>query len=86
MEEYKQQAIHYEALFEAVRGEEDWFMGAFWWNWNTDDGDTGLYDDFLSPQWKPAEDVLRKYYRATAKKPTRPTWPAMCMGKGNGIC
>ena len=35
---------------------EHWFEGAFWWNWNTDDG-SFEGDDYLSPQWKPAEDV-----------------------------
>ena len=37
-----------------------WRSGAGW-NWNTDPGHfTG--DDCLTPQLKPAEDVLRKYY------------------------
>ena len=30
--DYRQQAVHFQALFEAMRGEEHWFDGAFWWN------------------------------------------------------
>lgn len=83
--DYESQAAHYSAVFEAMRGEESWFDGAFWWNWNTDDG-ANDGDDFLSPQWKPAEDVLRAYYRAVQPKPPAPAQGAVCMGAGKGTC
>ena len=83
--DYEQQARHYEAVFEAFRG-EDWFLGAFWWNWNADDGSYAGADDFLSPQWKPAEDVLRKYYRATEPKPMPSAARSQCAGDGKGTC
>ena len=68
-----------------MRGEETWFLGAFWWNWNSDDGSLGG-DDFLSPQWKPAQDVLRKYYRASSPKPALPVAASRCAGAGKGTC
>ena len=72
-------------MFEAFRG-EDWFLGAFWWNWNVDDGSYAGSDDFLSPQWKPAEDVLRKYYQETEPKPMPRAARSQCAGKGRGTC
>ncbi len=77
----------YQALFEAMRGEEDWFLGVFWWNWNTDD--SASYDgndDCLTPQWKPAEDVLRRYFRAVKNKPTPPQVEPLCVGAGKCTC
>ena len=85
--DYERHAVHYAALFEAMRGEQDWFLGAFWWNWNTDDAlSRGGLDDCLTPQWKPAEDVLRRYYRATAPKPQPPDRPPLCVGPGLCTC
>ena len=76
-------ATKYEAVFEAFRG-ESYFLGSFWWNWDTDPG-TSLLDDCLTPQGKPAEDVLRKYYRATEPKPTTLRQP-ICIGQGRCTC
>lgn len=69
-----EQALHYEALLMASSTRGDWFRGAFFWNWVADPalGYDGT-DACLSPVWKPAEDVLRKYYRATASRPVLPT-------------
>jgi hypothetical protein len=36
--------------------------GFFWWAWNTDPNTGGLNDHCITPQKKPAEYVLRKYY------------------------
>eukprot|EP01052_Picozoa_sp_SAG31_P001026 SAG31_NODE_33_length_32018_cov_69.763088_10_plen_511_part_00 len=70
-----------------LRLESGWFLGSFWWNWNTDDGRYGSgSDDCLTPQWKPAEQVLRKYYRATQPQPQPPLGPALCMGAGRCTC
>ena len=71
------QATHYEALFQAVARFENnasnFFQGAFWWNWDTDPAvGVGGHDACLNPAWKPAEDVLRKYYRAPGPRPTLP--------------
>jgi hypothetical protein len=83
---YATHAQHYEAVFEAFRN-YDWFLGSFWWNWNTDDGHfEARSDDCLTPQWKPAEKVLRKYYRATIAQPPQPSAPALCMGANKCTC
>ena len=98
-------------------GAGGWFLGSFWWNWNTDDGHfapvrhprdspsinhcigtlIGTHywlfrmslqgsDDCLTPQWKPAEHVLRHYYRAVLPQPAPPAEPAVCMGAGACTC
>jgi hypothetical protein len=55
--------------------------------WNTDDHrPAGISDDCLTPQWKPAEVVLRKYYRATAPQPDPPAGQPLCMGAGACTC
>jgi len=82
---YADQALDYESTFLAFRGHEDWFLGGFWWNWNTDPGSFNSDDDCLTPQQKPSEDVLRKYYRATKGKPS-PLGVAQCMGYGKCTC
>ena len=66
-----------------------WFLGSFWWNWNTDDGRySSGSDDCLTPQHKPAEAVLRKYYRATKPAPRweENTTSALCMGAAACTC
>ena len=35
--DYYRHALQYQAVFEAFRNEQ-YFYGAFWWNWNTDPG------------------------------------------------
>ena len=36
--------------------------GAFWWNWNVDDGSYAGSDDFLSPQWKhPSNSLIQGF-------------------------
>ncbi len=75
-----QQANHYEALLLATAS-KDWVLGAFWWNWDTDPADsTG--DDCLTPQFKPAETVLRRYYRAAQPQPPIPAYMPRCIGPG----
>src|SRR5262249_21705872 len=79
--DYALQATQYEAVFEATQS-RSWFLGTFWWNWETD----AAYapgDDCFTPQWKPATDVLRKYYNATQPPPTPPAnIVAQCYGLG----
>ena len=76
----QRQADHYEALFLAAAG-KDWILGAFWWNWDADPA-FARGDDCLTPQWKPAEAVLRRYYRATQPRPPVPVYMPRCIGPG----
>ncbi len=58
----KAQAIATEAVFEEFWN-ENWFAGGFIWKWfihHEKSGGTG--DNRFTPQNKPAEDVIRKYY------------------------
>ena len=57
---------------------------AFWWNWDADDG-SFVADDCLTPQRKPAENVLRQYWRATLPIPPA-TAVARCIGVGTCTC
>ena len=71
------QAMHYEALFLASGALGPWFWGGFFWNWVADpamghNGGAAFGDACLSPAWKPAESVLRTYYRATVPRPVLP--------------
>jgi hypothetical protein len=78
----QRQADHYEALFLAAAGHESWFRGAFWWNWDSDPA-VAAGDGCLTPAWKPAEAVLRRYYRATSPPPAPATaWLPSCVGPG----
>ena len=87
--DYNDHALHYQAVLEAFRNTGDWFLGVFWWNWNTDPGawKTSSPDDCLTPQWKPAEDILRWYWNTSQPKPNRTTaGRALCMGFGTCTC
>lgn len=55
----QEQADAYEALFR-VFWSQDWFAGVFLWEWVT--GDTSGGDDDYSPQHKPAETVLSRWF------------------------
>jgi len=55
------QARCYEAVF-LVFSDEDWFRGAFWWNWFPWSDAGGCCDLDFTPQNKPAESVLSDYY------------------------
>jgi Glycoside Hydrolase Family 113 len=46
-------------------GYEPWFDGAFFFNWDTDPGFGGQDNYCMTPQGKPAEQVLRNYFGAT---------------------
>lgn len=56
------QAYFYEKVFMRL-AQEDYIVGFFWWSWNTDPNFGGLNDQCISPQHKPAEQVLRKIYQ-----------------------
>eukprot|EP01027_Heterolobosea_sp_BB2_P015665 GEZU01022415.1.p1 GENE.GEZU01022415.1~~GEZU01022415.1.p1 ORF type:complete len:309 (+),score=64.90 GEZU01022415.1:135-929(+) len=73
------QSLYYEAAIRALGVHQDWFHGMFWWNWPTDAAAGGEDDVCMTPQFKPAEWVLRKYYRATQPIPQRPSYPPVCL-------
>ena len=56
-----EQADCYDALL-SVCEQRSWWLGAFWWNWETDPDAGGLADPDFTPHNKPAELVLRAYY------------------------
>lgn len=57
----QEQADCYQACLEVFK-DKAWFMGWFWWNWETDPNAGGQYDDWYTPQNKPAQNVLYQYY------------------------
>jgi hypothetical protein len=57
------QANAYEAVFQKF-GNQTWWGGVYWWNWDPNYLQGGLYDLSFVPSGKPAEDVLRYYYSA----------------------
>ena len=71
------QALQYEAAFVAM-SQYEWWLGAFWWNWNTDAAFGGFNNSCCEPKYKPAEDVIRTWYRATEPPPAPPNYPAQC--------
>jgi len=62
----QEQADCYQAAFESF-WDEPWFLGAFWWMWWTDPTIGGPVDDSYTPYRKPAEQVLRVWYGASAE-------------------
>ena len=59
--DFLEQADCYEALLNQCR-QRDWWLGAFWWNWETDPNAGGLADPYWTPQNKPVEVILQDYY------------------------
>jgi len=78
--DYDLQKIKYEAVVDATKS-LGWFLGVFWWNWETDAG-YAPGDDCFTPQWKPAVNVLRDYYNTTMPPPVYPQFIATCYGFG----
>lgn len=71
------QATQYEALLLAM-SKHEWFEGVFWWNWSTDPAFGGNNNSCMDPKFKPAEDVLRRWYGATEPQPKLPAFAATC--------
>jgi len=59
----REQADAYQAVMETFDG-LSWFAGIFWWYWGTDPTAGGSDDDDYTPFRKPAERILRKWYKA----------------------
>jgi predicted ATP-grasp superfamily ATP-dependent carboligase len=57
----QEQADCYKALLDQLKG-RPWWLGVFWWNWETDPEAGGAEDRWHSPQNKPAETLLSSYY------------------------
>jgi len=66
----QEQVDCYEALLSTL-WDEDWWGGAFWWNWETDPEAGSPPDDRFTPQNKSAEDVVASYY---APEPATLVW------------
>lgn len=58
----QEQADCYEAAFMTFY-HASWFKGFFWWMWEPDPEIGGAYDDSFTPYKKPAEDILKAYYK-----------------------
>ena len=59
------QEAAYGAFFEAV-WPQPWFGGVYWWKWFTRPNHGGPDDNDYSPHAKPAELVMRRYFRQAA--------------------
>jgi len=58
----QEQADCYEAAFRTFWGEQ-WFRGFYWWMWEPDPSIGGPNDDNYTPYKKPAEDIVKSYYK-----------------------
>jgi len=58
----QEQADCYEAAFKTF-WDEKWFKGFYWWMWEPDPDIGGPNDDNYTPYKKPAEDILKSYYK-----------------------
>jgi hypothetical protein len=56
-----EQADCYKALLSVCSARDLW-LGAFWWNWESNPNAGGLTDKNITPQNKPAENIMSDYY------------------------
>jgi hypothetical protein len=71
------QAYFYERFINTF-SKQKFIRGFFWWAWNSDPYYGGSDDNCISPQHKPAEYILRKYYGGDTKVNYKPDQPARC--------
>ena len=64
----QEQADCYRAALETFWG-KPWFRGIYWWYWSTDPDQGGPGDMDYTPHNKPAEIILRNYYRPSLYLP-----------------
>jgi len=57
----QEQADCYEAVFEVLWG-KPWLAGIFWWQWLVNTTAGGINDKNETPQGKPAEQILKRFY------------------------
>ena len=58
----QEQADCYRAALETL-WRQPWLAGIYWWNWDTDPAQGGPDDAGFTPHDKPAEELLKIYYR-----------------------
>lgn len=56
-----EQALCYQAVIRTFDG-KPWFAGIYWWNWEPDPNLGGSYDTGYTPQKKPSESILKRWY------------------------
>jgi hypothetical protein len=61
----QEQVDCYEAAFQTLLC-RSWFYGFYWWNWETSPNAGGPYNSGYTPQNKPAEETIRKWYALPA--------------------
>ena len=59
--DFQEQVDCYEAAFQALWN-RNWFSGFYWWTWIHDPTKGGLTDSYHTPQNKPAQDTITKWY------------------------
>jgi len=57
----EEQALCYRAVVKTF-AEKPWFEGIYWWNWEPDPHLGGPTDKGYTPQGKPAEEILKRWY------------------------
>jgi hypothetical protein len=67
----QEQADCYQAALESVY-DEPWFAGIYWWSWSPDPLEGGPDDDGYSPHDKPAEEILRAWFKGSGPQARRP--------------
>ena len=65
---FADQALAYRAIFESF-WDKEWFYGFYWWKWPTYLEYGGLQHSGFTPNGKPAEKVVKKWY--SRKPPAR---------------
>lgn len=70
------QTTRYQAIFNVFRS-FPWFEGAYWWNWVADASFGGIHNYCATPQFKPAEELIRKEYGGKEES-IRPDAPPVC--------
>ncbi len=56
------QARVYDVAFAAIADERTWIRGMYWWKWPSDLDRGGPGDSGFTPNGKPAEEVVRRWY------------------------
>ncbi|MBF0217112.1 MAG: hypothetical protein HQL30_08980 [Candidatus Omnitrophica bacterium] len=64
------QADYYDVLME-IFSEKKWFYGAYWWFWGTNPDMGGDLNANFTPQNKPAEDIIKKWYAKQLVRPVK---------------
>jgi Glycoside Hydrolase Family 113 len=57
------QARVYDVALAGVAGETKWIRGMYWWKWPSDLERGGNEDRGFTPNGKPAEEIVRRWYR-----------------------